>query len=49
MFSYEPIEDRAALGQPMECANLIGTHETAIALHVCGEDSYQPPGDFRKV
>ena len=34
----EPIEDRPALGEPPERADLIGAHEAAIALHICRED-----------
>ena len=49
MLPNEPVEDRAALGEPLERADLIGAHEPAVALHVCREDSYQPPGDVRKV
>ena len=49
MLSNKPIEDRAALGEPLERADLIRTHEAAIALHVCRKDSYELPGDVRKV
>jgi hypothetical protein len=38
MLPNEPIEDRSALSEPFESADLIGAHETAIALHVCRED-----------
>jgi hypothetical protein len=49
MLADEPIEDRATLGEPLERADLIGTHEAAVAFHVCREDSYELPGDVRKV
>ena len=49
MLPNEPIEDRAALGEPLERADLIGTHEPTVAFHVCREDSYELPGDIRKV
>ena len=38
MVPNEPIEDRPALGEPLERADLIGAHEAAIALHICCED-----------
>jgi hypothetical protein len=34
----ELIGDGSALGEPHERANLIGSHETAVALHVGSED-----------
>jgi hypothetical protein len=40
------VEDCAALGQPLECSDLIGTHEARIALHVSREDGRQPPLDI---
>jgi hypothetical protein len=49
VFSNEPIEDRSTLCEAPERADLISAHETAIALHVCREDSHQPPTDTRKV
>ena len=49
MLPNEPIEDRPALGEPLERADLIGTHEPAVALHVCCEDCNQLPADVRKV
>ena len=45
----ELIEDRSSVSKPLERADLIGAHQPAVALHVCREDSYQPPGDVRKV
>jgi len=44
----ELVEDRSSLSKPLERADLIGAHQPAVALYVCREDSYQPPGDFRK-
>ena len=38
MFPNELIEDRPAVGEPLERTDLIGTHETAVALHICCED-----------
>src|SRR5262245_9551677 len=49
MLPDHPIEDRAPLSEPLERADLIGTHEAAVALHVCREDSHKPTGDVRKV
>jgi hypothetical protein len=49
VFPNEPVEDRPALREPLERADLIGAREPAVALHVCREDGYQPPGDVHKV
>jgi hypothetical protein len=38
MLPNEPIEDSSAFGEPLERTDLIGAHETAIALHVRRED-----------
>jgi hypothetical protein len=45
----EPVEDRAPFGQTLERADLIGTHEAAVALHICCEDCNEASADFRRV
>ena len=44
---YAPQSDPSRIARrsvkPLQRADLIGAHETAIALHVCREDSHQPP------
>jgi hypothetical protein len=40
MLLNELVEDRSALGETLERADLIGAHEAAIALHVCREDGH---------
>ena len=37
------VEDCAPLGKPTERTNLIGTHQTAIALDISREDCNQTP------
>jgi hypothetical protein len=45
----EPVEDCAAFGQPFERADLVGAHETAVALNICCEDCDEASADFRRV
>ncbi len=45
----ELIEDRSALGEPPEGANLISPHEAAVALHVRREDCDELSADLAKV
>ena len=45
----EPLEDRAPFGQAPERADLVSTHETAVALHICCEDRDEASADFRRV
>src|SRR6516165_3915860 len=42
----EPIEHRAPFGQPLERANLVGAHKSAVALNICCEDCDEAPADF---
>jgi hypothetical protein len=49
VFPYEPVEDRAPLGQALERADLISAHETTIALNICCEDCDEASADFRRV
>jgi hypothetical protein len=49
VFPNEPVEDRAALGQAFECANLVSAHEAAVALHIRCEDCDEASADFRRV
>jgi hypothetical protein len=37
----EPVEDRAPLSQPHERADLVSTHEAAVALNICCEDCHE--------
>jgi hypothetical protein len=45
----EPVEDRAPFGQPLERADLIDTHEPAVALHICCEDPRRLPNDYGRL
>ena len=45
----ELIEHRSPLGQPPERADLIGTHQTAIALDVGRENRHEPALDISHV
>ena len=45
----ELVEDRTAFGQPLERADLVSTHEAAIALNICCEDRDEASADFRRV
>ena len=38
MLRNDPVEDRAPFGQPLERADLIRTHEAAVALDIRCED-----------
>jgi len=49
VFANEPVEDRASFGQPLERADLIRTHETAVALNIRCEDCDEASADFRRV
>src|SRR5262249_53237730 len=49
VFSNEPVEDRAPFGQPFERADLISTHQTAVALNICCEDCDEASADFRRI
>jgi hypothetical protein len=43
------VEDRAPFGQAFERANLVSTHEAAVALHIRCEDCDEASADFRRV
>ena len=45
----DPVEDCASFGQPFERSDLIGAHETAVALDICCEDCDEATADFRRV
>ena len=49
VFPDEPVEDCPPFGQPLERADLIRAHETAVALYVCREDGDELPADIAKV
>ena len=49
VFTNEPVEDRAPLGQPLERADLISAHEAAVALDIRCEDRDEATADFRRV
>ena len=38
----QPVQDFPARGEGIECSDLIGSHEAAIALDVSRKDSSQP-------
>jgi len=40
VFPNDPVEYRAPFGQPFERADLISTHETAVAFDICWHPSY---------
>src|SRR6516225_2348349 len=46
VFPDEPVEDRSSFGQAPERTDLVGTHEAAVALHICCEDCDELPADF---
>jgi hypothetical protein len=43
--SNDPVEDCAPFGQALERADLISTHEAAVALNICGEDRDEASAD----
>jgi hypothetical protein len=45
----EPVEDRAAFGQALERADLVGAHEAAVALDIGCEDCDEASADFHRV
>jgi len=45
----KPVEDCAPFGQALERADLISTHEAAVALNICCEDCDEASADFRRV
>jgi hypothetical protein len=49
VFTNEPVEDRAPLGQPLERADLISAHEAAVALDIRCEDCDEASADFRSI
>jgi hypothetical protein len=49
VFSYEPVKDRTPFGQVLERADLVSTHEAAVALDICCEDRDKASADFRRV
>ena len=49
VFPNELVEDRAPFGEALERADLVSTHETAVALHICCEDGDKASADFRGV
>ena len=44
--SHESVEDCSALGKPLERPDLIGTHEAAVAFHICCEGRGELPADI---
>ncbi|TJW03693.1 MAG: hypothetical protein E5W82_32470 [Mesorhizobium sp.] len=40
------VEDRTALGQRLERADLVSTHQSGIAFNVSREDRHQPSPDI---
>jgi hypothetical protein len=49
VFSNEPVEDRAALGQSRECADFIRAHEAAVAFDIRCEDGDEASADCHGV
>ena len=49
VFPNDPVEYRAPFGQPFERADLISTHETAVAFDICCEDRHEASADCHRV
>ena len=49
MLPYEPVEDCAPFRQAFERTDLVGAHETAVALDIRCEDCDKSSADFRRV
>ena len=49
MFTNDPVEDRTAFGQPLERADLVSTHEAAVAFDIRGEDCDEASVDCNRV
>ena len=49
MSPNEPVEDCAPLGEALERADLVSTHEAAVALDICCEDCDQASADCDRV
>ena len=49
VFRDDPVEDCAPFGQALERANLVSTHEAAVAFHICCEDCDEASADHGRV
>ena len=49
MYAKEPVEDCAPFRQPFERADLVSTHEAAVAFDICCEDRDEASADCRRV
>jgi hypothetical protein len=49
VFSNEPVEDRAPLGQALERADLVNAHEAVVAFHIRCEDCGKASSDCYRV
>ena len=49
VFPDEPIEDRPPLGQPLERADFVSSHEAAVAFDIRCEDCDELPADCDRV
>ena len=45
VFPNDPVEDRAPFDQPLERANLVSAHETAVAFDIRCEDCDKASAD----
>ena len=49
MLPYEPVEDCAPFRQALERTDLVGAHETAVALDIRCEDNDEASADCHRV
>jgi hypothetical protein len=49
VFPNDPVEERAPFGQPFERADLVSTHEAAVAFDICCEDRDKASADCHRV
>ena len=49
VFTNDPVEDCPPFSQAFERADLVSTHEAAVALHICCEDCDEASADCNRV
>jgi hypothetical protein len=47
-YTNDPVEDRASFREPLERADLVSTHEAAVALDIRCEDCEEAATGFRR-
>jgi hypothetical protein len=49
VFPNDPVEDRASFSQSLERADLVSTHQAAVAFDIRCEDSHEASTDCHRV